>query len=119
MQRFGRGRAQADLNQRMKELYLELDRTAWWWYSETPREAAIREIASPEMVQALLQDFGSYGANVGESVGVVKDFWREVVAPGYNPKDRTRLEANRKKTTEMFEKRKIIVDSIVQRFVLE
>jgi hypothetical protein len=86
--------APADLNEAQKEFrqdftkrYLELDEMAWWWYRDLQREMNILNLVPKDQLPRLNADLDKYGANVNESVGLLKPLWQTITSREYQPND--------------------------------
>jgi hypothetical protein len=112
-------KAQKELDTQMREQYLVLDRFAWWWWPKTLQEAWILELADTKAGPMLRKDFDEYGAQVKETVRVLKQLWDATVSPAYKPDSsdyEKLLNDTEDNINDLTEERKRIINRIVQHF---
>lgn len=65
-------------------LYLEFNKTAWWWYEDLRDEALILKTVDDNTSQSLTQHIDAYSKNISDSVVAVRRFWHACVASDYD-----------------------------------
>lgn len=81
--------AQLKFRDDFSKRYLELDETAWWWYSDLEKEASVLDLIPPNELQALDIDLEKYGDNLHRHFEVLKPLWQVLTSQDYNPNDQT------------------------------
>ena len=79
--------AQKEFRREFTKRYLELDEMAWWWYRDLQREMNALHLVPKDQLPRLNTDLDKYGANVNESVGLLRPLWQTLTSHEYQPTD--------------------------------
>jgi hypothetical protein len=104
---------QADLREKMREKYGELDALAWFWYSKMRFQARTIGIQELKPVDELFEE---HKKSVENSVSIITQFWNLCLENDYKPKDpavQDSMEKTRKSFTSSIEDRGKIVSRII------
>lgn len=78
--------AQKRFQKEYTDAYLELDKTAWWWFWDLEREGEIFDLLSPKELEALRGPSGlleKYRQNVETSMGALSPTWKFLSSSEY------------------------------------
>jgi hypothetical protein len=113
--------AQKEFRREFTRRYLELDEMAWWWYRDFQRETNTLGLAPRDQLSRLNADLDRYGANVNESIGLLKPLWQMLTSHDYHPnEDKTKADFERLtkeaggKLPDLFNKRSDIIADVAE-----
>jgi hypothetical protein len=113
--------AQKEFRREFTKRYLELDEMAWWWYPTLQREMDTLGLAPRHQLPRLNADLDKYGANVNESIGLLKPLWQMLTSHDYHPnEDKTKADFERltkdaaDKLPDLFNKRSELITDVAE-----
>lgn len=78
-------KARAALRERVRELYAEFDRQAWWWHWSVLQEAQVLKLINDEEERRIKTEMTAYQDNLTQTVAALNPLWSLLVTEAANP----------------------------------